>query len=136
MTKPRRFRTARLAAPLFALVLFAACGSSGGSDGAGTTTAAASGSTTTAAASGGASGDAVSIKGFAFNPTPLTVKVGTKVTWTNDDKARHTATSDDDAFDTKSIDIGKTGSFTFTKAGTYKYHCAIHPTMTAEIDVQ
>src|SRR5690349_19293894 len=32
------------------------------------------------------SGNSVSIVNFAFSPASLTVKVGTKVTWTNNDK--------------------------------------------------
>jgi len=128
-------RTIRLIVAVAALTLVAACGSSSGSSKATTTTAAAS--ATTAAAGGGAtsSSGAVTIKGFGFNPSPLKVKVGTKVTWTNRDPATHTSTSDTGVWNTKSIKTGSSASFTFTKAGTYKYHCDIHPTMTAEVDV-
>ena len=122
-------RLARLLAPVFALVLLSACGSSSGSSDGATATTVASGS------SAGATGDAVSIKGFAFNPKELDVKVGTTVTWTNSDPAQHTATSDDGAFDTKKLKTGMSGTFTFAKAGTYKYHCMIHPTMTATVVV-
>src|SRR3954452_493257 len=41
---------------------------------------------------GGASPKAVAIKNFAFGPSAETVKVGQKVTWTNDDDAPHTVT--------------------------------------------
>jgi len=67
--------------------------------------------------------------------SPITVKVGAKVTWTNKDSTTHTATADKGAFDTDDIKVGSDASFTFSKAGTFSYHCSIHPTMTAEIIV-
>src|SRR5690348_1456503 len=36
----------------------------------------------------------VNIKNFAFNPSTLTIKTGTKVTWVNNDSIPHTVTSD------------------------------------------
>ena len=72
---------------------------------------------------------------FSFGPTPLKVTAGTQVTWTNQDSAAHTATSDDGKFDSKTLDQNKTFMFTFSAAGTYKYHCAIHSSMTGEVDV-
>src|SRR3954451_4443487 len=39
------------------------------------------------------SGTAVAITNFAFSPASLTVKAGTKVTWTNKDGDAHTVTS-------------------------------------------
>lgn len=148
MITPRRSGIALVLAPLVALVLLAACGSSGGSGsgapnssaGGSSTTMGADGSTTTASSGGGGavkSGDvAIVLKGFKFNPSEVTVKVGSKVTWTNDDSATHTATGDERQFDTKSIKPGAKAPFTFTKPGTYSYHCNIHPTMTATITVQ
>ncbi len=38
-------------------------------------------------------GNSVSIANFAFSPTSLTVKVGTKVSWTNNDTVTHTVTA-------------------------------------------
>lgn len=87
---------------------------------------------TTAPSSGG---NSVSIANFAFSPKSLTVKVGTKVTWTNNDSVAHTVTADGGAFDQR-VGPGATFSFTFSKAGTYAYHCTIHPYMTATIVVQ
>jgi plastocyanin len=90
---------------------------------------------TTAATTAPESGSSVSIANFAFSPQSLTVKVGTKVTWTNKDSLTHTVTANGGAFN-QTVPSGSTFSFTFTKAGTYSYHCAIHTSMTATIIVQ
>ena len=82
------------------------------------------------------SGTAISIKGFAFNPASVTVSVGTKVTWTNNDSVAHSATADDGSFQSNAIQPGSSFSFTFTKAGTFTYHCEFHPNMTATITVK
>jgi predicted lipoprotein with Yx(FWY)xxD motif len=78
----------------------------------------------------------VAIQNFAFSPQKLTVASGTMVTWTNKDSAAHTVTSDTSAWaDSGSLATNKSFSFTFTKPGTYAYHCAVHPNMTATITV-
>lgn len=78
----------------------------------------------------------VTIQGFAFSPAKITVAPGTKVTWTNKDSVAHTVTSDKNAWtDSGSIANGAHFSFTFSKPGTYTYHCAIHPTMVATVVV-
>lgn len=77
----------------------------------------------------------VTIKGFAYNPATLTVKVGTTVKWTNNDSVAHTVTSDTGLFDSGELASGDTYSFTFTQAGTFVYHCAMHPSMVALIIV-
>ena len=127
MTPQRTRSIGRLLGPAFALLLLAACGGSG--SGAAPTTAHANGSGP-AATSG-----AVTIKGFAFEPGVVKVKAGSTVTFTNRDQATHTATADDGSFDTKSLKPGASKTVTLGKVGTVTYHCSIHPTMTAEIDV-
>lgn len=79
--------------------------------------------------------NSVIIQGNSFTPDTLTVKVGTKVTWMNNDGYDHTVTSDNGTFDAGHIPSGQSFSFTFTKAGTYPYHCAIHTFMTAKVVV-
>lgn len=78
--------------------------------------------------------------GYAFNPDMLTVAVGTTVIWTNSTTAPHTVTSDDgktfDSGASNPISSGSTFSFKFTKPGTYKYHCQVHPSMMATIVVK
>ena len=81
---------------------------------------------------------AVEIDNFTYKPQDLSISVGTKVTWTNKDDVPHTATSSDtpSAFDSKTLDTDEHFSFTFTKPGTYKYYCKVHPHMTATITVK
>jgi plastocyanin len=81
-------------------------------------------------------GTSVTIMSFAFSPASLTVKTGTKVTWTNKDAVTHTVTADQGAFNSGLLSPGNSFSFTFTQAGTYSYHCNIHHSMTATIIVQ
>lgn len=78
---------------------------------------------------------AVSITNFKFTPPSLTVPVGTKVTWTNNAQIDHTTTSNTGVWDSGHIAKTKTFSFTFTKAGTFPYHCMIHPSMKGTIVV-
>ena len=78
----------------------------------------------------------VTIQNFAFSPETLTVAPGTTVIWTNKDSVDHTVTSDTGAWpDSGSLATNKTFSHTFTKAGTYPYHCSIHPSMKATVVV-
>jgi plastocyanin len=78
----------------------------------------------------------VQIAGFSFNPSTVTVQVGDTVTWTNMDGAQHTVTADGGAFDSGPLSTGQQFSFTATTAGTFAYHCAIHPNMRATLVVQ
>jgi plastocyanin len=78
----------------------------------------------------------VAISGFAFSPKSLTINVGDRVTWKNSDSVAHTATATGGAFDTGTIEPGSSASVRFTKAGTYRYACTPHPTMTGTIRVR
>lgn len=73
---------------------------------------------------------------FAFSPQTLNIKVGTTVTWKNNTVAPHTVTSDTGAFGSQTISPGGTYSFKFTQAGTFTYHCMIHPYMMASVIVK
>ena len=82
----------------------------------------------------------MAIQNFTFAPQTLTVKAGTKVTWTNHDSTPHTVTSTNGPstsasptglFDSGQLASGATFSFTFTKAGTYYYECTIHASMAS-----
>jgi plastocyanin len=77
----------------------------------------------------------VQIVEFTYEPDPVVVQVGGKVTWQNEDSAPHTATADAGSFDTGTIEEGKIGSATFKEAGTFTYFCEIHPTMHGTVEV-
>jgi plastocyanin len=79
---------------------------------------------------------AVSISNFAFVPATITVKVGTRVTWTNRQTGiQHTVTANNGSFASGDLSTGSSFSYVFTKPGTYAYHCAIHPFMTGTVIV-
>lgn len=82
--------------------------------------------------------NAVTISNFAFHPATITVKAGTTVTWTNKDSTAHTVTADTPSADAPAsgdINQGASYSFTFKKAGTYAYHCTMHPYMKGTVVV-
>ena len=77
----------------------------------------------------------VSIKNMAFNPGSVSVTTGATVTWTNSDTTIHTVTADDGSFNSGNIAVGATYSRAFSSAGTFSYHCTIHPEMTGKVVV-
>lgn len=78
----------------------------------------------------------VSIRNLAFSPSTITVAVGDSVAWTNNDNTSHTITADNNAFDSGTKQRGQTFSHTFDRAGTFAYHCGIHPSMTGRVVVE
>ena len=113
-----------------AAVLAAGCGGSGGYGGGSPTSTAAP---TTSVAGTPGSGTAVAIDNFAFSPATLKVKLGQQVTWTNQQQGvTHTVTADGGTFD-HPMPSGATFSFTFATAGSFAYHCKIHPSMHGRI---
>ena len=81
-------------------------------------------------------GPAVTIDNFTFNPAPITVPAGAKVTWTNDDDVPHTVRAEDGSFRSKPMDSGDSFSVTFAKPGVYSYFCSIHPKMVGKVIVK
>jgi plastocyanin len=85
---------------------------------------------------------AITIQNFAFVPASVTVPTGTMVIWTNQDSAPHTVVSDATPlfslgaiFSSSQLMQGQSYSFTFSNAGTYAYHCGIHPFMKGTVTV-
>ncbi len=78
----------------------------------------------------------VSISGYAFNPTEVTINVGETVKWTNVDPVQHRIISDRNLFDSGSMGKDDTYKRTFVAPGVYAYHCLIHPSMTGTVIVQ
>jgi plastocyanin len=78
-----------------------------------------------------------------YNPSPLTISVGTTVTWTNNDNTGHTVTEGNpsgntpaNGFDSGILAPGKTFTHTFDTPGTIQYYCTLHPTMLGEVIVK
>ncbi|HYZ93154.1 MAG TPA: cupredoxin domain-containing protein [Actinomycetota bacterium] len=77
-------------------------------------------------ACGGPGDTEVLVKGFRFQPREVTVGIGETVTWSQQDDTLHTVTSEG-LFDSKDLAQGETFSFTFERAGSYRYLCEKHP---------
>ena len=81
--------------------------------------------------------NSVTINNFAFSPSNITVKKGETVTWTNKDTVPHTVIENDSqpGPSSNTLNSGEKYSFTFTAAGTFQYHCSIHPDMKGTVVV-
>jgi amicyanin len=77
----------------------------------------------------------VKIANFKFGPRTLTVKVGTKVTWTNKDGVAHSVNFATGNINSKTLDRDAKFSHTFTTPGRYPYICDIHPFMHGTVVV-
>ena len=77
----------------------------------------------------------VTIKGVAFNPKEVHVKVGETLLWNWEDGGlEHTVTADDKSFDSGRRSAGS-WPHPFTKAGTVAYHCEVHSKMHGTVVV-
>jgi plastocyanin len=73
----------------------------------------------------------------SFSPSPTTMKVGQTVAFKNNDTIAHDATQDAAKFNTGTLGAGATSSaIPMPTAGTFTYHCSIHPGMIGTITVQ
>jgi plastocyanin len=124
-----RFLPAAIAALLVGIAIpLAGCGGGGGTD---------STSASTASSSASSGPGAVTIVDYTYKPARIAVPAGTTVAFTNQDSTPHTATSKQSgAFETGSIDTGKTGEVTLERPGSYAYYCAFHPFMKGTIKVE
>ena len=77
----------------------------------------------------------IKIQNYAFSPATITIKKGELVIWTNNDSAPHTITSDTGIFESELLGSSEQFSQNFNQAGTFAYHCAIHPSMRATVIV-
>jgi plastocyanin len=75
-----------------------------------------------------------------YDPSPLTIKPGTSVTWTNNDSTIHTVTSGlpeqgevGTLFDSSIMSPGKAFTHIFDKTGIFDYSCTLHPFMRGQI---
>lgn len=125
-----RSRTqALLSTAAVAALLAIGCGDDGGSGP----------SAGAAPSAGGSSGtsSAITISDFKFSPGTLQAKHGARIKVTNDDSTAHTVTADDGhSFDSGDVDSGSPTTIQAPAAGTYSYHCTIHPFMHGKLVVQ
>ena len=77
----------------------------------------------------------VAIEDFYFEPADAAIQPGDTITWVNEGNHPHTVTSDDGQFDSEVLNPGDSFMFTFPEAGTFSYHCEIHPSMTGSVTV-
>ena len=78
----------------------------------------------------------INISGFKFDPASVTVKVGTTLTWTNQDTATHTVKANDGSWSSDNLMQADTFSQAFTQAGAFAYTCGIHPSMVGIVIVE
>src|SRR6266478_6480745 len=78
----------------------------------------------------------VSIGDFFFSPTAVTINVNDQVKWTWIGSVEHTTTSNTGLWDSGAKGDESTFVNTFKSAGSFPYHCTIHPFMTGAITVQ
>ncbi|HJZ76542.1 MAG TPA: plastocyanin/azurin family copper-binding protein [Vicinamibacterales bacterium] len=72
----------------------------------------------------------------AYAPNPVSVPVGGTVTWMNNDSVAHNSVSNTGVWNSSTIAPGGTYSYTFPTAGSFSYHCSIHPGMVGTVTVQ
>jgi plastocyanin len=74
---------------------------------------------------------------MSFSPNPANVTRGQRVAWRNTAGQTHTATQNGGSFDTGNLNSGaQSSAITMGDAGTFAYHCAIHPSMVGTVNVQ
>jgi plastocyanin len=79
---------------------------------------------------------AASLGNGAYRPDDLNVALGTTVTWMNTDSVSHTSTSDVPGWSSGVVAPGGQFSVALQTAGTFPYHCTIHPGMVGTIVVR
>lgn len=134
----RRLRTSALLLLIACAALIAGCGDDESSDSASSDApeqTAPAPETTQETDAPAVEAATVDITDFKYEPATVTVKAGGTVEWTNSDTAPHTATADDQSFDTGSLSQGDAKKVTFDEAGTFAYICTFHPFMKATVEV-
>ncbi|HEU4681141.1 MAG TPA: cupredoxin family copper-binding protein [Gemmatimonadales bacterium] len=88
------------------------------------------------APAGGEATQAAAMQDFVFRPGRLEIAAGTTVVWTNEGQVMHTVSAEDGSFDSGPIEPGERGRITFSRAGTFPFHCTPHPFMRGVIVVR
>jgi plastocyanin len=99
-------------------------------------TIAGSGDVTATSAAAAPTGPAIAMRNVAFTPGTLHVKVGTTVTWTNDDRVPHNIIATAGArFGSANLLEHATFRFRALRPGTIRYECTLHQGMRGTIVV-
>jgi plastocyanin len=77
----------------------------------------------------------LTIDNFTFKPDAVTVPVGTRIVWVNDDDIPHSIVETTGKFHSPALDTEDKFSFTFDKVGSYEYFCGLHPHMKGKVVV-
>lgn len=77
----------------------------------------------------------VAIRMFKFDPEALTVAVGDRIHFTNHDVAPHTATAEDETWDTGRLNRGEAVEIDVTEGMTSSCYCRFHPNMRADLTI-
>jgi len=110
------------------------CGGSSDTSSAGVGTAATVTATAGSSATGATSQEIV-VQGYKF--PPITAAAGSTLKLVSKDVEAHTMTANDGTFDSTPFSPDKPTTLTVpTKAGSYPFHCKIHPTMHGTLVVQ
>ena len=117
----------------FVIAVVRACGGSSATQAPAASVSAPAGGTPTCAAGLG-TGQQVAAAATAFTPNTSAVSAGGTVTWTNGDPVTHTVTFNNGP-DCGNLASAASITVTFPAAGTYAYHCKIHPSMTGTVTV-
>ncbi len=85
-----------------------------------------------------AAGDTLdaAVQDFRYQPDRLEITAGTTIMWTNNGQVMHTVTAQDGSFDSGPIEPGQRRAITFSRAGTFPFHCTPHPFMRGVIVVR
>ena len=68
----------------------------------------------------------ITVEDDSFNPKKITVPIGSTVTWIEVGGKPHKVNADNGAFKSGTMSKNQTFSYTFTKAGTFRYYCRFH----------
>jgi plastocyanin len=77
----------------------------------------------------------VQIKRNAFSPATVSIVAGDTIVWRNTDTRDHQVVSTTGTFASPVLRAGRSYSFTFQEAGTYRYRDALYPSVTGTIRV-
>ena len=76
-----------------------------------------------------------------FDPSDVTIPVGSEVIWSNQDKLSHTVTSGnasigaDGKFNSNVLHLHDSFSYIFSQPARYSYYCIMHPWMKGMVKV-